>query len=93
MVDVRRNLQVKQTGVEGDRQIDENGWPDALNDPSDPLKLVVTDGKLGEQREFKAMATSRQDDVSLPEGRSKIQGTSPDDLSIKVKVTELDSTD
>lgn len=68
--DVRKNLQVRQPGIEGYESADKNGWPEPLVDPSDPLKLVVTAGSSGSQNNFQAMATSGQNDLSLTEGRT-----------------------
>lgn len=92
MPDNRRNLQTQWKGIEGTETIDKNGWPTPLNDPSNPLKIKVTHGSRGEQKDFKAMKTSRQDDVSLPEGRSSVKGVKRDDLDIDVKKTVNDST-
>lgn len=91
MPDNRRNLQVNQTGLKGNEQVDENGWPTPLSDQSNPLRLVVRDGSRGSINEFKAMTTSRQGDVSIPEGRSKVEGEKVDDLTVKVKVTNNNS--
>ena len=53
----------------------------------------MTHGKNGSQEDFKAMSTSRQDDVSIPEGHSKVEGVGLDGLKIEIKVTENNSVD
>jgi hypothetical protein len=87
MPDNRRNLQVRQPGIEGYDPSDKNGWPVPLSDPGSALKVVVHSGMRGETKDFQAMKTSRQNDVSLPEGHSKVRGVSRDEISIKVKKT------
>lgn len=87
MPDNRKNLQVHQPTLQGDDANDGNGWPEPLTDPSSPLKMVVSSGSRGSQNGFQAMSTSRQNDVSLPEGRSSVQGVGKDGLSVPVKVT------
>lgn len=91
MPDLRRNLQVKQDTVQGDDVNDGNGWPTPLTDPSSPLKMVVSNGSRGEISGIAATSTSRQNDVSTPEGRSSIQGISVDGLTISIKKTVGDS--
>lgn len=91
MPDVRKNLQVRQPNIEGVDVNDDNGWPTPLSDPSNPLKMVVSNGSRGETSYIDALSTSRQNDVSIPEGRSSVQGVSKDDLKIAVKVTENNS--
>lgn len=71
--DLRKNLQVRQPGIEGYDDADKNGWPEPLVDPSNPLKMAVTMGSNGEQRNFEAMATDGQDQLSLTEGSSVIK--------------------
>ena len=70
MPDTRPNLQAKQDGIVGDDVNDKNGWPTPLTDPSNPLRFAVTHGSSGEQRNFDPVATSRQNDVSAPGGKS-----------------------
>jgi hypothetical protein len=67
MPDLRRNLQTNQS-FEGNEVNDGNGWPVPLCDPSNPLKMKVTNGQNGSQRDFKAMSTDGQDKLSLAEG-------------------------
>ncbi len=67
--DLRRNLQVNQPHIEGNEVNDKNGWPDPLCDDSSPLKMAVTNGSNGEQRNFEAMACDGQDQLSLTEGK------------------------
>lgn len=88
MPDNRNNLQVRQPGIEGYDVSDKNGWPTPLNSPLNPLKMVVSNGSRGEQRDFKAMATSRQNDLSKPEGSGSVSrpGLAPLDVSIKKTV-------
>jgi hypothetical protein len=78
MPDNKRNLQIRQPGIEGYDVDDKNGWPTPLTDASDPLKLKVTNGSNGEQRNFRAMATSTQNDLSLTEGDKKYPGPEAD---------------
>ncbi len=73
--DVRRNLQVNQDGIQGNEEVDKNGWPTPLCDPSNPLKLTVTNGSNGEQRNFDPTSTDGQDQLSLTEGRSSAGAT------------------
>lgn len=72
MPDNRVNLQIHQPGIEGDDVNDGNGWPKPLVSPLDPLKMTVTNGKNGTQRNFDPVSTSRQNDLSLSEGRSSV---------------------
>ena len=74
MPDNRKNLQVRQPGIEGYDVADKNGWPTPLTDPSNPLKMAVTNGSSGEQKNFDPVSTSRQKELSLPEGSSKGPG-------------------
>lgn len=69
MPENRRNLQVRQGETQGYESIDKNGWPVPLSDPTDPLKLKVTTGSNGEQKNIRAMSTSRQNELSLTEGK------------------------
>lgn len=71
--DLRRNLQVNQPGIEGNDVNDNNGWPTPLTDRSSLLKMKVTNGLNGEQKDFKAMSTSTQNELSLAEGSSAIK--------------------
>lgn len=70
--DVRKNLQVRQPGIEGYDEADKNGWPDPLVDPSNPLRMEVTNGSNGEQRNFDPLSTDGQDQLSLTEGRAYV---------------------
>lgn len=70
MPDNRVNLQSNQPGIEGQRLSDENGWPSPLTDPSSPLKVAVTNGSNGSQKNFDPVSTSRQNELSLAEGSS-----------------------
>lgn len=67
---LRKNLQVHQPGIEGDDVNDGNGWPSPLSDPSNPLKMAVTNGSSGEQRNFDPTSTAGQNQLSLAEGSS-----------------------
>jgi hypothetical protein len=89
MSDNRRNLQVGQPGIEGNETVDNNGWPTPLNDRTNTLKVVITDGKRGQTKDFRAMSTSGQGELSLPEGHSHPSKDSSydSDLTIKVKKT------
>lgn len=71
MPDNRRNVQVRQPGIEGYDTADKNGWPDPLVSPLDPLKVVVTHGQSGTQSNFDPTSTSRQAELSLAEGSSQ----------------------
>lgn len=64
MPDNRRNLQVNQPGIEGNDVNDKNGWPTPLTDPSNPVKMAVTSGSNGEQKNFDPTSTSKP---SVPE--------------------------
>lgn len=70
MPDLRKNLQVRQPGIQGDDVNDSNGWPTPLSDPSSPLRMAVTNGQSGSQSNFDPTSTSVQNDLSLAEGRS-----------------------
>jgi len=72
MPDNRPNLQVKQPTIQGYGPDDQNGWPNPLTDPSSPLKVAVTNGSNGSQRNFDPVATQGQDQLSLAEGHSKL---------------------
>lgn len=69
MPDNRPNVQVRQEGIEGYADADKNGWPSPLVDPASQLKVKVTNGSNGSQRDFKAMATDGQNQLSLTEGK------------------------
>lgn len=60
MPDNRRNLQVNQPGIQGNKEVDQNGWPTPLTDPSNPVKMAVTSGSNGEQKNFDPVSTSKQ---------------------------------
>lgn len=60
MSDTRKNLQVRQPGIEGYDVSDKNGWPTPLTDPSSPLKFSVTNGSNGTQKNFDPTTTSQQ---------------------------------
>ena len=60
MPDNRRNLQINQPGIQGNETVDKNGWPTPLTDPSNPLRVKVTNGSNGEQRNFDPVTTSQQ---------------------------------
>lgn len=60
MPDNRKNLQDRQAGIEGYDEADKNGWPTPLSDTSNPLKVKVTHGSNGEQRNFDPVTTSQQ---------------------------------
>lgn len=72
--DLRRNLQTRPPGIQGLEQVDQNGWPVPLNDPSDPLSMKVTNGSNGEQKNIQAMSTSSKGELSLTEGREATSG-------------------
>jgi len=65
---LRPNLQTNQS-FEGNEEVDKNGWPVPLCDPSSPLKMKVTNGQMGEQRNFDPVSTQGQDQLSLTEGK------------------------
>jgi hypothetical protein len=58
---LRPNLQVSQPGIEGDAVNDGNGWPTPLTDPSNPLRMGVTNGSNGSQSNKDLISTSQQD--------------------------------
>jgi hypothetical protein len=68
MSDTRSNLQATQEGIVGNKEYDNSGWPTPLVDPSGQLKIKVTNGLSGSQRDFKAMSCEGQDKLSLTEG-------------------------
>lgn len=67
MSDRADNLQVNQPNIITPPS---TNWPDPLVDPSSQLKVKVTHGSSGEQRNFQAMSTSQQDnrEHALAEG-------------------------
>lgn len=73
MPDNRPNVQVRQPHIEGYETADKNGWPTPLVDPSNPLKVKVTNGSNGSQSNKTLMATDGQDQLSLTEGSSAIK--------------------
>lgn len=66
MPDNRETVQVNQPGI---INIPETNWPSPLVDPSNQLKVVVTNGGNGSQTNFNPMSTSVQDQLSLAEGQ------------------------
>lgn len=61
MPDNRKNVQVRQPGIAGYENADKNGWPEPLADGSQTVKVTVTNGKNGQQTNFRPMKTSGQD--------------------------------
>lgn len=72
MPDNKRNLQIRQPGIEGYDVDDKNGWPTPLTDPSNPLRMKVTNGSNGTLSNFDPTSTSGQAGLSLPEGKSTV---------------------
>ncbi len=70
MPDNRPSVQVNQPDI---INVPETNWPSPLVDPSSKLKVKVTNGSNGSQRNFQAMATDGQDSLSLTEGSSDIK--------------------
>lgn len=70
MPDNRETLQVNQPDI---INTPENNWPTPLVDPSSKLKMKVTNGSNGSQKNFQAMSTSGQSGLSLTEGSSDIK--------------------
>lgn len=70
MPDNRPSVQINQPDI---INIPETNWPKPLADPSSQLKVKVTNGSNGEQRNFQAMKTEGQDKLSLSEGNSNIK--------------------
>lgn len=66
MPDNRETLQVNQPDI---INLPETNWPDPLVDPSSKLKMVVTTGGNGTQKNFDPVSTSIQDQLSLAEGQ------------------------
>lgn len=90
MPDNRVNLQINQPGIEGNDVNDKNGWPVPLTDPSSPLKMAVTNGSNGEQRNFDPVATKGQDQLSLTEGKVGVSTmASQGDNSDKFKTSQM----
>jgi len=69
MPDNRRSLQVNQPNV---INLPDNNWPEPLTDASNPLKMVVTSGGNGTQKNFDPVSTSNQKELSLAEGKSSV---------------------
>lgn len=67
MPDNRETLQVNQPNI---INVPETNWPDPLSDPSNKLKVAVTNGSNGSQKNFDPVTTSQQDlgQHHLPEG-------------------------
>lgn len=57
MQDKRQNLQGKQPGIE--YWPEGNGWPKPLTDPSDKLKVGVTNGKEGKTEQSQVSSFSK----------------------------------
>lgn len=76
MPDNRETLQVNQPNVVN---LPENNWPEPLTDPSNKLKMKVTEGSNGSQTNKDITSTSQQDagDHQLAEGGSSKGGTQP----------------
>lgn len=70
MPDNRPSVQVNQPDI---INVPETNWPKPLVDPSNKLRVEVTNGSNGEQRSFQAMSTEGQDKLSLSEGSSAIK--------------------
>ena len=70
MPDNRPSMQVNQPDI---INVPETNWPSPLVDPSSKLKMKVTNGSNGSQRNFQAMKTDGQDKLSLTEGSSAIK--------------------
>lgn len=73
MPDLRKNLQVKQKGIQYEPE--GNGWPEPLVDESSPLKMKVETGSSGESKTL-GLTGSSQDVYSLPEGDFKASPSS-----------------
>lgn len=69
MPDNRETLQVNQPDI---INLPENNWPDPLVDPSSKLRMVVTNGKNGEQSSKQILATDGQEKLSLAEGKAYV---------------------
>ena len=67
--DNRQTLQVNQPDV---INTPATNWPTPLTDPSNELRIKVTNGKHGSQEMKTLMATAGQDQLSRPEGAVKI---------------------
>lgn len=70
MPDNRETVQVNQPDI---INLPENNWPDPLVDPSNKLKVVVTNGSSGSQTNKDLVSTSQQDagEHQLAEGKYK----------------------
>lgn len=68
MPDNRETLQVNQPDI---INLPENNWPEPLADPSNKLKMVVTNGGSGTQTNKDLVSTSQQDagEHQLAEGQ------------------------
>lgn len=70
MPDNRETVQVNQPNV---INLPENNWPDPLVDPSNKLRVAVTNGSNGTQMNKDITSTVGQDQLSLTEGKYKGQ--------------------
>ncbi len=70
MPDNRETVQVNQPNI---INIPENNWPEPLVDPSNKLKVAVTNGGNGSQTNKDLVSTSQQDrgEHQLAEGKYK----------------------
>lgn len=67
MPDNRPSLQVNQKDI---INVPETNWPDPLVDPSGKLRMAVTNGSNGTQKNFDPTSTAGQDQLSTAEGHS-----------------------
>lgn len=91
MPDNRVNLQINQPHIEGNEVNDKNGWPTPLSDPSSPLKMTVTKGSNGSQKNFDPVSTSVQSQLSLAEGNpgSAVTAAAQGSHTEKLKTSQM----
>jgi hypothetical protein len=92
MPDNRETVQVNQPNIVN---LPETNWPEPLVDPSNKLKVVVTNGGNGKQWNIDPVSTSVQDQLSLTEGKSVVntgdmlnQGSNADKLKTSQQAEE-----
>lgn len=95
MPDNRRSLQVNQPNV---INLPDNNWPEPLTDPSNPLKMTVTNGGNGTQKNFDPISTSQQDLGAHHKAEGRYKGSIGDQLqqgshSNKLKTSQQNADD
>jgi hypothetical protein len=68
MPDNRPSIQVNQPDI---INVPEHNWPKPLVDPSNKLRVEITDSSNGSQKNFDPTSTAGQEKLSLAEGSLK----------------------